>query len=85
MASRAALLRYHGDLVPCQILEDSFWHIEPVTDASSFERIVSEEEDATPMSHFMYQTVFGDHRHGEGTIINPRSILRITVEGNEAT
>lgn len=52
-----------------------------MTDASSFERIVSEEEDATPM----YQTVFRDHSHGEGTMICPLSIVRITVEGNEVT
>lgn len=69
MASRAGLLRYLGDLVHvlesrdkwflCKILKDSFWDRELVTAASPFEHGVSDDEDgeATPLSHFMHQTM----------------------------
>lgn len=75
MASRVGLLRYPGDLVLmpkskdkwllCKISDDNFWDREPVTDASSFKPIVSndEEEDATPLSHFICQIAFGDHNY----------------------
>lgn len=70
-----------------QDLEDNFWGRESVTIASSFEHIVrnDEEEDSTPLLDFTYWTVFGDHSHEKGTVINPRSMMRMMVERNEAS
>lgn len=57
-----------------------------MTTASPIELVVGddEDEDATPPSHFMYQTVFTDHGHGEGVVLNP-TILRMRVERNETS
>lgn len=30
-----------------------------------------DEEDASPLSHFMYETVFKDHSQQGGVVINP--------------
>lgn len=56
-----------------------------MTVASPFEHVVreDEDEDTTQLSHFMYHNVIGDHNHGEGVVINPRSLLRMMVERNK--
>lgn len=56
-----------------------------MTVASPLERVKGddEQEDTTPLSQFIYQTVFGDQSHGERAMINPRAIMRMRVERNE--
>lgn len=63
-------------------LEGQFLDKEPMTSASPFERIeVTMNRGYKPS---MYQSVFGDHSHREGAMINHLSILRMRVERNEA-
>lgn len=38
----------------------------------------------SPFSHLTHQTVFMDQSQGEGVVINPRSILRMRIQRNEA-
>lgn len=44
-----------------------------------------EEEDRITLSHHTYQAVFEDHNHKEGIVVNPRPVLRMRIERNEAT
>lgn len=41
------------------------------------------EKDRILLSHHTYQIVLEDHGHGEGTIMNPRTILRMRVKRKE--
>lgn len=91
MASRAGLLRYSNDLVrvlesrnrwlPSRILNEKFYNRESITAASPFELVEGGDDqvDPTPLSHFMYQTMFADHSQGERIVISPRSILRTRI------
>lgn len=51
-----------------------------------FEHIINEneEEKGVPLWRHTYQTVFEDFNHGEATIINPPSVLRVRLERKEA-
>lgn len=52
-----------------KVLQDSFFDMEPMDGASLSER--ADEDDNTPLSQLLHQTMFANHSQGEG----PRSTL----------
>lgn len=50
----------------------------------AFELVHSESTGSgTPLSHHVYKTLFTDNGDDEGSIIGPRSILKMRVERKE--
>lgn len=65
-----------------KIISNNFFDKEPVSNGLLSER--SDVDDDAPLSMLLRQTIFPDHPQGEGSTIDPHSILRIEDQGGLA-